>query len=223
MKSIFNIRVSHKCYEMPFLLDYRHYRKKKMKKRSKPMMSCPTDGCYGWGNTNGHHLWHYSQHSCPLSDGNVMTVRIGNKNKLNHKKPIQLSLDSPQIPESVDSQEVWHYFLIMKGEGSAEVKVFRNKDLNNDQKIEENNQKQYQNNQKQLIISGQLIDQKVLESQISQEMPQNIDSQLDEELVDKVFRVCEEMPLIEEPVIDKEVIEEVVFDNKKMIYISFDK
>jgi len=174
------------------------------------VMSCPTDGCYGWGNTNGHHLWHYSQHSCPLSDGNVMTVRIGNKDKLNHKKPIKLSLDSPQIPESVGTQDVWHYFLIMKGEGSAEVKVFRN----NDQNIEENNEKQ-------TLISGQLIDQNVLESEVSQEMPQ-----LNEEVVDKVFRVCDEVlevPPIKEPVIDKEVIEEVVFDDKKMIYISFDK
>jgi hypothetical protein len=181
-----------------------------MKRRSKPMMSCPTDGCYGWGNTNGQHLWHYSQHSCPLSDGNVMTVRIGNKDKLNHKKPIKLSLDSPQIPESVGTQDVWHYFLIMKGEGSAEVKVFRN----NDQNIEENNEKQ-------TLISGQLIDQNVLESEVSQEMPQ-----LNEEVVDKVFRVCDEVlevPPIKEPVIDKEVIEEVVFDDKKMIYISFDK
>jgi hypothetical protein len=200
-----NKRAVNKRYEMPFLLDYRHYRKKKMKRRSKPMMSCPTEGCYGWGNTNSDHLWHYSQQSCPLSDGNVMTVRIGNKDKLNHKKAIKLSLDSPQIPQSVDSQQVWHYFLIMKGEGSAQLKVFRNKDINNDQK--------------QVLISGQLIDQNVLESQISQE----IDSQLHEEVVDKAFREVPEVPPIEEPLIDKELTEEVVFDNKKMIYISFDK
>ena len=64
-------------------LDYSHFRRKRrlreIEKFGESKHFCPTPGCYDSDNNRIKYKWHYTRHSCPLNDANIMRVTIGQK------------------------------------------------------------------------------------------------------------------------------------------------
>jgi len=141
--------------KMPFRLDYKYERRRerlrRQERRKEAIRLCPTPGCYGFGNKRNNRFWHYSQHSCPLKDGNLINVRIGYKSK--DSKVVNVPIDSFETPVFDDKDKIWHYFIIIGGEGSAELKVYKNS-----------------HNIDQQVIKGEIISEQVLKQESAQEL-----------------------------------------------------